>query len=300
MTTRAMNPPLAVRPAWTGRVADFWTLTKPEVNFLVVFSTLAGFLLASDGPLAWTRLVHALLGTFLVASGTATLNQWMERDADAHMRRTARRPIPAGRVSARAGLLFGLLLAATGGIELALGANMLASFLALLTLASYLVAYTPLKRKTPLCTLVGAFPGAMPPLIGWAAARGHLTAEAWVLYALLFFWQFPHFLAIAWLYREDYERAELQMLPAGDRGARAMAWQVVVASFALLAVSLLPGFFWSASASYSTGAVLAGLAFLYFGARAALAPSKLGARRLVLASVFYLPLVLGLMVATKL
>ena len=159
---------------------------------------------------------------------------------------------------------------------------------------------SPLKRKTPLCTLVGAFPGAMPPLIGWAAARGSLSAEAWVLYALLFFWQFPHFLGIAWLYREDYERAELKMLPPGDRGARAMAWQVVVASFALLAVTLLPGFFWSASAVYSAGAALAGLGFLYFGARAAAAPSKLGARRLVLASVFYLPLVLGLMVATKL
>lgn len=300
MTTRAMNPPIATRPAWTGRVADFWALTKPEVNFLVVFSTLAGFLLASIGPLAWTRLLHALVGTFLVASGTATLNQWMEREADAHMRRTARRPLPAGRVSARTGLVFGLLLAIAGGAELALGTNLLASFLALLTLASYLLAYTPLKRKTPLCTLVGAFPGAMPPLIGWAAARGSLGAEAWVLYAMLFFWQFPHFLGIAWLYREDYERAELQMLPAGDRGARAMAWQVVVASVALLAVSLFAGFIGKPSALYFAGAVLAGLGFLYFGARTAMAPSKPGARRLVLASVAYLPIVLGLMVATKL
>jgi heme o synthase len=289
----------ATRAAWVQRAQDFWTLTKPEVNLLVVFSTLAGFLLASKGPMRWALVVHALLGTFLVASGTATLNQWMERDADARMRRTARRPLPAGRLSSRVGLLFGLLLALAGGLELALGANLLASFLALLTLASYLLAYTPLKRKTPLCTLVGAFPGAMPPLIGWAAAQGRLTPEAWVLYALLFFWQFPHFLGIAWLYREDYERAGLRMLPAGDRGARAMAWQVVAASFALLLVSLSPVYFGRLGAIYFAGAVLAGLVFAYIGAWTARVRSKPVARRLVLASVFYLPLVLGLMVVDK-
>src|SRR5204863_3839636 len=177
---------------------------------------------------------------FLVASGTATLNQWMERDADARMRRTAPRPLPAGRRAARAGLLFGLLLAVTGGAELALGSNLLASFLALLTLASYLLAYTPLKRKTTLSTFVGAFPGAMPPLIGWAAARGNLTAEAWVLYAVLFFWQFPHFLSIAWMYREDYARAGLLMLPQNDPQGRRAARQILVTSLALLPISLLP------------------------------------------------------------
>ncbi len=290
----------ATRVAWVGRARDYWALTKPEVNLLVMFSTLAGFLLGWQGPMRLALLIHTLAGTFLVASGTATLNQWMERDADARMRRTARRPLPAGRLSARAGLLFGLLLAVTGGVELALGANRLASLLALLTLASYLLAYTPLKRKTSLCTFVGAFPGAMPPLIGWAAARGNLAAEAWVLYALLFFWQFPHFLGIAWLYREDYERAELRMLPAGERGARMMAWQVVAASFALLVASLVAAAASRLGAFYMAGAALTGLGFLYFGARAALERTKPAARRLVLASVAYLPLVLGLMVATKL
>ncbi len=297
MNNSALGPE---RAGWLGRAADYWTLTKPEVNLLVIFSSLAGFLLARQGPMRWALLLHTLLGTFLVASGTATLNQWMERDADARMRRTARRPLPAGRVSARAALLFGLLLAAAGGVELALAANLLASSLALLTLASYLLAYTPLKRRSTLCTFVGAFPGAMPPLIGWAAARGNLSAEAWVLYALLFFWQFPHFLGIAWLYREDYERAELRMLPAGDRGARTMAWQVVAASLALLVVSLAPAALDRLSALYLAGAALAGFGFLYFGARTAHERSKPAARRLVLASVAYLPLVLGLMVATKL
>jgi heme o synthase len=309
MTVKANIPPSGSPPQaggekarWIGRAADYWTLTKPEVNLLVLFSTLAGFLLAWKGPMtaaAGVMLFHTLLGTFLVASGTATLNQWMERDADARMRRTARRPLPTGRLSARAGLWFGTLLAVAGGLELGLGANLLASFLALLTLASYLLAYTPLKRKTPLCTLVGAFPGAMPPLIGWAAAQGRLTPEAWALYALLFFWQFPHFLGIAWLYREDYERAGLRMLPAGDRGARAMAWQVVAASFALLLVSLAPGYFVPLGPIYFAGAVLAGLIFLFFGAWTAFVRSKPVARRLVLASVFYLPLVLGLIVASK-
>src|SRR5439155_4353314 len=306
MTGKARNSASVLPPgsggahaAWIGGAADFWALTKPEVNLLVLFSTLAGLLLASKGPMRWALVVHALLGTFLVASGTATLNQWMERDADARMRRTAGRPLPSGRLSARAGLLFGLLLALAGGLELALGANYLASLLALLTLASYLLAYTPLKRKTPLCTLVGAFPGAMPPLIGWAAAQGRLSAEAWVLYALLFFWQFPHFLGIAWLYREDYERAGLRMLPAGDQGARAMAWQVVAASFALLLVSLAPVYFGRFGAIYLAGAVFAGLVFGYYGAWTALVRSKPVARRLVLASVIYLPMVLGLMVANK-
>ena len=300
MTNELRISKAAVRnAAWVSRARDYWTLTKPEVNLLVVFSTLAGFLLAWQGPMRWALLIHTIVGTFLVASGTATLNQWMERDADARMRRTAQRPLPAGRLAARAGLLFGLLLAVTGGAELALGSNLLASFLALLTLASCLLAYTPLKRKTTLSTFVGAFPGAMPPLIGWAAARGNLTAEAWVLYAVLFFWQFPHFLGIAWLYREDYERAKLRMLPAGDRGARMMAWQVVAASLALLVVSLVPAAVGRLGAFYIAGAALAGLGFFYFAARTALERSKAAARRLVLASVAYLPLVLGLMVATK-
>src|SRR5204863_3315070 len=184
--------------------------------------------------------VHTLLGTLLVASGTATLNQYVERKHDANMRRTAGRPLPAGRLAPWEALVFGILCSVGGGVYLWVAANALASILAMLTLLSYLLVYTPLKRKTPLCTLVGAFPGAMPPLIGWAAAHGRLSAEAWVLYAILFFWQFPHFLSIAWMYREDYARAGLLMLPQNDPQGRRAARQILVTSLALLPISLLP------------------------------------------------------------
>ncbi len=185
-------------------LADYWALTKPEVNFLIVITTFAGFCLARpvmsyDFPL--TLLMHTLAGTLLVASGAGALNQFMERCFDAQMRRTARRPLVSGSVKPVAVLWFGILLSSAGGVYLAMAVNALASLLAVLALLSYLFLYTPLKRRTPLCTLVGAFPGAMPPLIGWAAASGRLSLEAWVLFAMLFLWQFPHFMAIAWLYR---------------------------------------------------------------------------------------------------
>ncbi|HET7751283.1 MAG TPA: heme o synthase, partial [Terriglobales bacterium] len=192
-------------------LADYWALSKPEVNFLIAITTFAGFCLAlpsQSRPFPFVLLINTLLGTLLVASGTATLNQYIERQFDAQMRRTARRPLPAGRLEASAALRFGIILACAGGLYLAMAVNLLASLLAALTLLSYLFLYTPLKRKTPLCTLVGAFPGAMPPLIGWAAASGRLSMEAWVLFAMLFLWQFPHFMAIAWMYREDYTRAD--------------------------------------------------------------------------------------------
>src|SRR6266704_2624514 len=191
-------------------LSNYWALTKPEVNFLIVVTTFAGFYLGCtaqwrDFPF-WLS-INAVLGTLLVASGTGTLNQYIERRFDAQMRRTARRPLAAGRLEPSAALRFGILLSCTGGIYLAVAVNPIASLLAVLTLVSYLFLYTPLKRKTPLCTLVGAFAGAMPPVIGWAAASGRLSWEAWVLYAMLFLWQFPHFMAIAWMYREDYARA---------------------------------------------------------------------------------------------
>jgi heme o synthase len=205
-----------LREALLARLRDYWVLTKPEVNLLVVMSTLAGFYLAWDGPLNFSLLLNALFGTLLVASGTGTLNQYMERQSDCSMRRTARRPLPGNRIHPAEALVFGILLSIGGGLLLWLEVNALASILALLTLSTYLLIYTPLKKKTDLCTLIGAFPGAMPPLIGWAAARGSLNAEALVLYAILFLWQFPHFLAIAWMYREDYSRAGLRMLPPDD------------------------------------------------------------------------------------
>ena len=284
---------------WRSTVSDYWTLTKPEVNVLVLASTLAGFYLGSRGPLSGLRLAHKLLGTLLVASGTATLNQFIEREYDARMRRTANRPLPAGRLAPSWALGFGVLLSAAGALDLALAVNALSSLLALLTLGSYLAFYTPLKRRTPLCTLVGAFPGAMPPLIGWAAARGSLGREAWVLYAVLFLWQFPHFLGIAWMYREDYARAGYIMLPPKDVDGRFTGREIFVFTLALLPVSLIPVFLNQAGAIYCLGASLVGLAFLFCGARLAHSRSNALARRLVLASVIYLPLLFALMMVDK-
>lgn len=289
----------ARRDGWRAKLADYWTLTKPEVNTLVVASTLAGFYLGWRGPMNFVLLFHTLMGTLLVASGTATLNQWMEREADAHMRRTANRPLPAGRLSPAEALRFGIVLSVAGGLYLALAANILASALALLTLASYLLLYTPLKRKTSYCTLVGAFPGAMPPLIGWAAARGSLGLEAWILYAMLFIWQFPHFLAIAWMYREDYARAGLLMLPADDPQGRAAARQILATSLLLLPVSLVPTGLGQLGVIYFIGALALGLALFYCGASAALVRSNAVAKRLLMATVFYLPLIFGFMIVDK-
>ncbi len=198
-------------------IADYWALTKPEINLLIAIATSTGFYLAVPGPIPESpslRLVHRLWGTLLVASGTGTLNQYVERRLDAQMRRTARRPLAAGRLNAAAVLWFGIALSAIGCIYLATAVSVLASLLTLLTLLSYLFLYTPLKRKTPMCVLVGALPGGVPPLIGWAAASGTLSCEAWALYAMLFVWQFPHFMAMAWMYREDYVARVIACCPA--------------------------------------------------------------------------------------
>jgi len=299
LSVMAKRLPVARQASRHSTLADHWTLTKPEVNFLVLVSTLVGFYLASPGHVKVELLVHTLLGTLLVASGTATLNQYLEREFDALMRRTARRPLPAGRLAPPQALRFGMALSLGGGLYLAVAVNLLASLLALLTLASYLLLYTPLKRKTPWCTLVGAFPGAMPPLIGWAAARGSLSPAAWVLYAMLFLWQFPHFLAIAWMYREDYARAGYLMLPPADREGRSMAWQIVACSLVLVPVSLMPAWLGQVGSVYFVGALVLGLSFLGYGARLATSRSKLLARRVLLASIIYLPLVFGLMMMDK-
>lgn len=284
---------------WRKKCAAYWALTKPEVNSLVVVSAFAGFYLASPGPLHWLVLLQTLLGTLLVASGTATLNQFMERKSDAQMRRTSNRPLPAGVVKPSEALFFGIALALAGGLELALAVNLLASALAIFTLVTYLLIYTPLKQKTSLCTFIGAFPGAMPPLIGWAAARGRLDLEAWVLYAILFFWQFPHFLSIAWMYREDYARAGLVMLPTHDPDGRAAARQIFITSLALLPVSLMPALLGATGQAYLFGSAALGLALLYCGASAARFRTNALAKRLLMASVVYLPLVWGLMIADK-
>ena len=287
------------RKGWTLKLRDFWTLTKPEVNFLVLVSTLVGFYLGSTGPFHLVLLLSTLFGTLLVASGTGTLNQYIERSFDGQMRRTARRPIPAGRVSANEALIFGLSLAAAGGLFLAVAVNILASVLALSTLGSYLIIYTPLKRHTPLCTWVGAIPGAMPPLIGWAAACDHLGLGAWVLYAMLFLWQFPHFMAIAWMYREDYSRAGYQMLPLSDRAGKTMAIQVLAFSILLIPVSLIPSLMGQAGMIYTLGALILGSGLLYYGVRLAHQRSNSLARQLLMASVVYLPMVFVLLMLDK-
>jgi len=226
-TIAALNVAIGDRqnraPGFAAAVSDYWALTKPEVNFLILITTFAGFYLAHPSGAVGFRalpLVHTLLGTLLVASGAATLNQFLERSFDAQMRRTARRPLASGRIKPSHALWFGVFLSLAGVVYLALAVYLLASLLALLTLLTYLFLYTPLKRKTSLCTFVGAFPGAASPLIGWAAARGRLDAEAWALFAVVFLWQFPHFMAIAWMYREDYARAGYVVLPAGKRRDR--------------------------------------------------------------------------------
>src|ERR1700729_1277749 len=220
-------------------LSDYWALTKPEVNFLILITTFVGFYLAAatNGRFSFAGLFNTLLGTLPVSSGTGTLNQYLERKFDAQMRRTARRPVAAGRVKPISVLVFGVALAAVGSIYLAIAVNLLASVLATLTLLTYLFVYTPLKQKTPMCVLVGAFPGAMPPLIGWAAASGRLNLEAGMLYAILFLWQFPHFMAIAWMYREDYERAGYRIFPTENEG-RFLSWMTAAPTLALFVVGL--------------------------------------------------------------
>ena len=294
----ARRTPL-VRP-WAA--ADYWALTKPEVNFLIVIATGAGFYLGCPihvDAFPLMPFVHTLLGTLLVASGAATLNQYVERRFDAQMRRTARRPLAAGRLDPSAALSFGIGVSFAGALYLAEAVNALASLLAVLTLASYIAAYTPLKRKTPLCTLVGACSGAMPPLIGWAAAAGRLGVEAWILYAVLFLWQFPHVMAIAWIYREDYDRAGYLVLPSGARRSRFMAWQSALPAVALIPLSLTPTLLGHADRAYLIGALLLSSGFVWCATRLAVRRSNATARRLLLASIIYLPALLGLMMAEK-
>jgi protoheme IX farnesyltransferase len=271
-------------------LSDYWTLTKPEVNLLILITTSVGFYLGRERGAAafpFAALFHSLFGTLLVASGTGTLNQYIERKFDAQMRRTARRPAAAGRLKPPAVLAFGIALAVAGGIYLAAAVNLLASLLAVLTLLSYLFVYTPLKRKTPLCVLAGAFPGAMPPLIGWAAAAGGLHGEAWVLYAILFLWQFPHFMAIAWMYREDYDRAGYLMLPAGSARVPFVVLQTVLPLVALVVISVMQPPAQHAMAFYCA-AMLLGTGFLYFGLKFLIQRSRTAARRLLTASIVYL------------
>jgi heme o synthase len=282
-------------------ISDCWTLTKPEVNFLIVLTTFTGFYLGhahQSGHLPFSLLACTLVGTLLVASGTGTLNQYIERHFDAQMRRTARRPLATGRMRASVGLALGIVLAMLGIAFLAVSVNLLTSALALFTLSSYLLVYTPLKRKTPVCTLIGAIPGAMPPLIGWAAASGHLSSEAWFLYGILFLWQFPHFMAIAWMYRDDYQRAGYRILPMTDSQCAYVNWMTLLPLLVLIPLTLFPAFFGHADAIYALGTLFAGSIFLYYGSVLARKKSNRHARRLLLASIAYLPIVFALLIIT--
>jgi heme o synthase len=280
-------------------LSDYWALTKPEVNFLILITTGVGFYLGCGSEartFSFISLFNTLLGTLLVASGTGTLNQFIERKFDAQMRRTARRPAAAGRLKPAAVLAFGIALAAAGTVYLAAVVNLLASLLAALTLLTYLFLYTPLKRKTPLCVLVGAFPGAMPPLIGWAAASGRLSIEAGILYAIVFLWQFPHFMAIAWMYREDYDRAGYLVLPKGNARIPFVTMETLSPLVALIAISIVQFPIRHAAIFYCAGALLS-IGFLYFGLEFVLQRSRAAARRLLAASIVYLPL-LFVLIAT--
>jgi protoheme IX farnesyltransferase len=284
--------------ALPSKLRDYYTLTKPEVNLLILMTTSAGYYLGSHGPLRVGRILLTLVGTLLVASGTATLNQWMERCYDAQMRRTANRPLVSGRLSGREALGFGASLSVAGGTLLAVSVNVLSALLAIGTLLGYLLVYTPLKRKTPLCTLLGAIPGAMPTLIGWAAASGSLRPSAWSLFGILFLWQFPHFLAIALLYREDYADANFRMLPQFDADGRFTKTEIVLFTIVLVIVTMLPSA-GRGSAIYSLIMFSAGIFFLYHTAKLASSGSRVLASRVVHASVIYLPVVLGTMMAWK-
>ena len=278
------------------RVAAYVELTKPRITFLIVLTAAAGFALASTGRVNYPAMLTAMVGIALLSSGIATLNQYMEKDLDALMRRTANRPLPTGKLLPWEALAFGVGLTVLAELYLAVLVNPLSAVIGLTVISGYLFGYTPLKTRTTLSTLVGAFPGAVPPLIGWTAARGSISLEGWVLFAILFLWQFPHFLAIAWMYREDYSRAGILMLPVVQPDGRVTAQQIVVYTLMLLPVSLLPVALGMAGRIYFYGAIVLGLLFLYSSLRAAFSMSRQQARRLLLASVLYLPLLFILMV----
>jgi heme o synthase len=278
---------------------DYVQLTKPRITWLILMSTGVGFFFGADAGWSWSVLLHTVLGTGLIASGTAALNQWWEREADALMPRTSKRPLPAHRIDAGRALWFGIALSVLGFVELWLGANLLTALLGGFTLSTYLFVYTPLKQRTPHSTTVGAVPGAMPPVIGYAAAHGALTLEAAALFAILFLWQFPHFYSIAWLYREDYSKAGIRMLPVIDKTGERTARQIVIYALLLLPASLLPTWLGMAGNLYMIGALLLSFTYLYFGLRIASERTLFAARKVLLTSIVYLPLLYILMMADR-
>jgi protoheme IX farnesyltransferase len=281
------------------RPALYMALTKPDVSFLVVMTTVAGYALGTHGPLDWLRMAHTVFGTTLIAAGTSAMNHYIERDSDALMRRTASRPLPSGQLSPREAFWFALSLIGFGTLYLALATNVLATTLGVATSVMYLGMYTPLKKRTMMATFIGSFPGAVPPLIGWAAARGSLNIEAWFLFAMLFLWQFPHFDAIAWVYREDYKRAGIKMIPVADPDGKRTFREILVTAALLVPVSLLPAVTGLAGAHYFFGALVLGLMLVEVCLWAAASKTNSRAKWLMHATVLHLPLLLGLLIYDK-
>ncbi len=280
--------------------ADLIELGKPRITLLVTLTAAAGFVLASPEGIDPVRFVNALVGTALVAAGSAALNQFVERDSDRRMRRTAQRPLPAGRMSPDAALAWAVLLATAGLLQLLLLVNALTALVGAATLVAYVLVYTPLKRVSALATVVGAFPGAAPPVMGWTAASGRLELGGWILFALLFLWQLPHFLSIAWLYREDYRAAGMPLLTVNDPDGRRTGRQAVLWASALVPVTLMPSATGMTGWIALAGALAAGAWFLAAAVRFARTQTVATARRLLLVSVFYLPAVLGALVVDHL
>jgi protoheme IX farnesyltransferase len=278
---------------------DYWELTKPGVTFMVIISVLGGFYLGSRGPMDFVLLIHALIGSWLVAGGTNALNQLIERDIDLKMKRTRTRPLPAGRLSYYQVFIFATAISIIGIAQLSVMVNWLTGLLAALTLASYIFIYTPLKRTTPLSTIIGAVPGALPAMGGWTAVRGDLSVEAWVLFAILFFWQLPHFLAIAWIYRDDYARGGFSVITVIDESGLQTGRHIVLNCLALLSVSLLPTLLGLTGGIYFFGALLLGIGFLISGIRLVVQKSNRYAKQLLHASIIYLPILIALMFIDK-
>ena len=289
-------PPVAVD---NHRLADFIALTKPRLNFLVVVTAAVGYYLGAADGLELARLAEAVIGIALVAGGAAGLNQVYERDTDSLMWRTRNRPLATQRVSPTEAIVFSSVLAGVGLVTVAASSNLLAAFLTLLTLVSYNVIYTPMKRRSQLATLVGAVPGALPPMIGWVAARGALTPEAWALFAIVFVWQIPHFMAIAWLYRDDFGRAGFPMLPVVEPDGRSTARQSLIFAVLLVPISLGPYFLRVSGAAYAVAALIGGTALLALAIGFARDRTNDRARRLFLASIIYLPLLWIALIADR-
>jgi heme o synthase len=286
--------------ALSSRANAYVALTKPDVSFLVLMTTAAGYYMGVRGPVNWLHLVHVVFATMLIAAGTAALNHYIERDSDRYMRRTASRPLPSGILQPREALAFGVILSVAGAADLFLTAGLLASALGVATCLSYLLAYTPLKKRTVWATFVGAFPGAIPPMIGWVAATGSVDRGAWLLFAILFLWQFPHFHAISWMYREDYARAGILMLPVVDREGTRTFRQIILFAGALVAASLLPALVGLAGVLYFFGALVISTALVQVCLWAASTKTNVRAKWLMHATVLHIPLLLGLMVYDKL